>query len=86
MVELEIGAYIITALFGSIAVVNVIRQCMKNITSIFLNVLFGGVLFTILNILGMKLALNMITGGIITFLGVPGVGLIIILKALFGIF
>ena len=48
--------------------------------------MFGGALFALLNIMGFSITLNLISGCIIAFLGVPGVVLLVILKIILGIF
>ncbi len=83
---LEITSFIVTAGVGGIALFKVFNDSRKNICAIVLNILFGGALFVILNILGYTINLNLITGGIITFLGIPGIILIILLKTMFGLF
>ncbi len=82
----EITSYLITALFGGVALFRTFNDSRKNICSIIINVILGGTLFIILNIMGVKIPLNLITGGIVVFLGVPGVVLIILLKVIFKIF
>ena len=57
----------------------------KRMSMIIINVILGGALFIMLNILGMKLAVNAITIGIIGLLGVPGVLLVVIMKLVLGV-
>ena len=70
---LEIASYIVTASIGGFALLRILNDSRKNLCSVILNAMLGGTLFTILNIMGLKIALNFITGGIILLLGVPGV-------------
>ena len=79
-----ISAYAV-GIFILIVIVNMILRSAKRMTVILINTLFGGALFIILNILGMKLAVNAITVGIVGFLGVPGVILVIIMKFILGV-
>ena len=83
---LEIDFYIVTESIGGFALLRILNDSRKNLCSVILNAMLGGTLFTILNIMGLKIALNFITGGIILLLGVPGVVLILILKGIFRIF
>lgn len=83
---IEITSFIVTVSLGGVALIRIFNESRKNICSIIVNILLGGTLFAILNIIGVRIDLNLITGGIIAFLGVPGVGLIILLKSLFKIF
>ena len=57
----------------------------KRMSMIIINGILGGALFIMLNILGMKLAVNAITIGIIGLLGVPGVLLVVIMKLVLGV-
>lgn len=86
MITLEITSFIITLSLGGVALLRILNESRKNICSIIMNVMLGGALFAIINIMGFSINLNLITGSIITFLGVPGIILIIILKLMFGIF
>jgi inhibitor of the pro-sigma K processing machinery len=86
MAVVEISSFLITSLVGLIALIRVANDARKSICSIILNIMLGGALFIILNIMGVAITLNLITGGIIAFLGVPGVILLIILKTIFKIF
>lgn len=82
---IEVSSFIVTSIIGAVALIRVMNDARKSICSIILNIMFGGALFVILNIMGVTIALNLVTGGIITFLGVPGVVLLIILKIIFNI-
>ena len=86
MITLEITSFIITLSVGGIALFRIFNDSRKNICSIIMNLMLGGFLFAMINILGFSINLNLITGSIITFLGVPGIVLIVILKLMFGIF
>lgn len=86
MLTLEATSFIITLSVGGVALFRVLNDSKKNICSIIINLLLGGALFAIINIMGFSINLNLITGSIITFLGVPGVVLIVLLKLLFRIF
>lgn len=86
MAFLEIGAYIVTVSFGGFLLIRIFNATRKNLCSIILNIMLGGSLFLILNLMGAELPFNLITGGMIVFLGAPGVIAIILLRILFGIF
>lgn len=83
---MEITTSIVTISIGGIAVIRAITEARKNFCSIIINIMLGGTLFTILNIMGVEMPLNLITAIIIVLLGVPGVGLILLVKMFFGIF
>lgn len=83
---LGIASYVVTATIGGFALLRILNDSRKNLCSVIINALLGGTLFAILNIMGISIALNFITGGIILLLGVPGVVLILILKSIFSIF
>ena len=57
-------------------------KSLKKGSTIIINVILGGALFLMLNILGMNLTVNIINIGLVAVLGIPGVVLIIILKLL----
>lgn len=86
MATLEITSFVLTASIAGIALIRMIKDSLRNLPSIVLNIMFGGFLFAILNILGFSITLNFITGTIIALLGVPGIALIVVLKLIFGIF
>lgn len=86
MAFLEIGSYVVTVSFGGFLLIRIFNATRKNLCSIILNILLGGSLFLILNIMGASLPFNLVTGCMIAFLGVPGVVAIILLRILFGIF
>ena len=87
--KLTIGIETISAyavgIFILLVIVNMILRSAKRMTIILINTLFGGALFIILNILGMKLAVNAVTVGAVGLLGVPGVILVIIMKFVLGV-
>ena len=86
MLTLEITSFIITLSIGGVALLRIFNDSRKNICSIIMNIMLGGALFAIINLMGFSIKLNLITGGIITFLGVPGIILIVLLKLMFGFF
>lgn len=86
MLTLEITSFIITLSIGGVALLRIINDSRKNICSIIMNIMLGGALFAIINLMGFSIKLNLITGSIITFLGVPGIILIVLLKLMFGFF
>ena len=86
MITLEVTSFIITLSIGGFALIRIFNDSRKNICSIIMNLLLGGFLFAMINIMGFSVNLNFITGSIITFLGVPGIVLIVILNLLFGCF
>lgn len=79
-----ISAYAV-GIFILLVIANMILRSAKRMTVILVNTLFGGALFIILNILGMKLAVNAATVGIVGLLGVPGVILVVIMKFILGV-
>lgn len=79
-----ISAYAIAG-FLLLVIVNVMFKSAKRMSVILINVILGGAIFVILNILGMKLAVNAVTIGIVGLLGVPGVVLIVIMKYILGV-
>ena len=86
MIALEVTSFVITLSIGGIALFKIFNDSRKNICSIIVNMMVGGALFALINIMGFHINLNFITGTLITFLGIPGIVLIIILKLMFGIF
>jgi len=86
MIAIEIVSFIITASIGGIAFLRILNESRKNLFSIFINIILGGSLFILLNTIGFSITLNYITGSIITLLGIPGIGLLVILKIILGIF
>ncbi len=79
-----ISAYAV-AIFIILVLINLMLKTAKRMSMIIINVILGGALFIMLNILGMKLAVNAITIGIIGLLGVPGVILVVIMKLVLGV-
>ena len=79
-----ISAYAV-GIFILLVIVNVMLRSARRMTVILVNTLFGGALFIILNILGMKLTVNAATVGLVGLLGVPGVILVIIMKFILGV-
>ncbi len=79
-----ISAYAV-AIFIILVLINLMLKTAKRMSMIIINVILGGALFIMLNILGMKLAVNAITVGIIGLLGVPGVLLVVIMKLVLGV-
>ena len=86
MLALEVTSFVVTLSIGGFALFKIFRDSIKNLCSIILNIMIGGALFAMLNIMGVSITLNLISGSIIAFLGVPGVVLLVILKSIFGIF
>lgn len=86
MAPVQITSFIFTFFVGGVALLRIFRDSVKSMSSIVLNLLFGGALYAMVNILGFSITLNLISGCIIAFLGVPGVVLLVILKIIFGIF
>ena len=79
-----ISAYAV-AIFIILVLINLMLKTAKRMSMIIINVILGGALFIMLNILGMKLAVNAITVGIIGLLGVPGVLLVVIMTLVLGV-
>lgn len=79
-----ISAYAV-AIFIILVLINLMLKSARRMSMIIINGILGGALFIMLNILGMKLAVNFITIGIIGLLGVPGVILVVIMKLVLGV-
>lgn len=79
-----ISAYAVAG-FILIVLINVMLKSMRRMSVILVNVLLGGTLFIILNILGMKLTVNAITVGLVGLLGIPGVFLVMIMQLILGV-
>ena len=79
-----ISAYAV-AIFIILVLINLMLKSAKRMSMIIINGILGGALFIMLNIIGMKLAVNAITIGIIGLLGVPGVLLVVIMKLVLGV-
>lgn len=79
-----ISAYAV-AIFIILVLINIMLKSAKRMSMIIINGILGGALFIMLNILGMKLAVNAITVGIIGLLGVPGVLLVVVMKLVLGV-
>lgn len=86
MAVVEVSSFLITSFVGMVALARIINDARKSLCSIILNIMFGGTLFIILNIIGVDITLNLITGSVVTLLGIPGVILLIVLKTIFKIF
>ena len=80
-----ISAYAV-GIFVMVIIINSMLKSVKRITIILINTLFGGALFLILNILGMKLSINVISVGMVGLLGIPGVVIAIIMKFILGVY
>ena len=79
-----ISAYVVAG-FLLIVIVNIMLKSAKRMSVILINVLLGGALFVILNILGMQLAVNAVTIGLVGLLGIPGVIIVVIMKLILGV-
>ena len=79
-----ISAYAVAG-FLLIVIVNIMLKSAKRMSVILINVLLGGALFVILNILGMQLAVNAVTIGLVGLLGIPGVIIVVIMKLILGV-
>ena len=79
-----VSAYAVAG-FIALVIINMMLRSAKRMSVILINVLFGGALFIILNILGMELTVNALTVGIVGLLGVPGVILVVIMKLILGV-
>lgn len=80
-------SYVILAVFGGFSFVRLITDSKSSaFVTIFLNVIFGGTIYIILNICKVAIPFNFISASCITLLGVPGVILLAILKFVFKIF
>ncbi len=79
-----ISAYAIAG-FIALVIINVMLRSVRRMSVILINVLLGGALFIILNILGMELTVNALTVGTVGLLGVPGVILVVIMKFILGV-
>lgn len=72
--------YGILGVFSFCTFLRVLVSKQDGLVTILLNVLFGGTLFTILNICGFNMPLDLISGSCIIFGGFPGVILLVIFK------
>ena len=79
-----ISAYVVAG-FLCLVIINLMIRSARRMSVIIINVIFGGALFVILNILGMKLAINAVTIGLIGLLGIPGVFIVVIMKLILGV-
>ena len=79
-----ISAYAV-GIFILLVIANFMLKSARRMTVILVNTLFGGALFIILNIFGMKLTVNSATMGLVGLLGVPGVIIVIIMKFILGV-
>ena len=73
----------IIVLIGAFAIIRTLVDIKKNKITLLLNLIFGGSLFVLLNLMGFQTNLNILTGSLITLYGVPGVALIVVLKLIF---
>lgn len=67
---------------GGISLIKSISEKKSVILVILINSILGGILYTLLNLIGMSINLNIITASCIGILGVPGVLLVVVLKLL----
>ena len=72
-----LSAYVVAGFLG-ISILKMMVNSLKRMSNIIINILFGGTLFVILNILGIKLAVNMISILLTSLLGIPGVFLFLV--------
>ena len=79
-----VSAYAIAG-FIVLLIINMMLRSAKRMSVILINVLFGGALFIILNILGMELTVNALTVVLVGLLGIPGVILVVIMKLILGV-
>ena len=79
-----ISAYAVAG-FIVLVLINLMLKSAKRMSVILINVILGGALFIILNILGMELTVNALTIGIVGLLGIPGVILVVIMKLILGV-
>ena len=76
-------AYTVIGIIGSFSLLKMMAGKDGWFATIFLNILFGGALFAMLNICNFIIPFNVISASCITLLGFPGVILLIILKVMF---
>ncbi len=67
---------------GGISLIKSISEKKSVILVILINSILGGILYTLLNLIGMSINLNIITASCIGILGFPGMLLIVLLKLL----
>ena len=67
---------------GGISLIKSISEKKSIILVILINSILGGILYTLLNLIGMSINLNIITASCIGILGVPGMLLVVVLKLL----
>lgn len=78
--------YVILGVFGGFSVLTLISDRSNAFVTIFLNIIFGGALYIILNLCKITIPFNILTASCISILGFPGVVLLVILKLVFRIF
>lgn len=83
MSVLAISSLIFISSIGFLALFRILNETRKNLCSIIINILLGGALLTILNLMKIKIVLNFITCGCVALLGVPGVIFTVILNYIF---
>ena len=66
------------AIFILFLVLKMFGISMKIISRFIFNALIGGIVISIMNLLGMNIALNWLNAALIGFLGVPGVIIVLI--------
>lgn len=75
--------YGVLGILGGISLIKSLSENKSMTLVVLINIILGGSIYALLNIMGMNINLNIITGACIGILGVPGVFLIVVLKLLF---
>ena len=86
MITFETMSFAMIILFCVVAIFKMINDIRKNVFLILPNLILGGALYIFLNLFGISISLNVLTGTLITLLGASGVCLIVLLKVIFKIF
>ena len=86
MVTLNVTSLLVIISITITAIIRIIRDSFKNLSSLIANIILGGIVYVVLNIMGFSIMFNLMTCSIIVLLGLPGIALIIFLKIIFGIF
>ena len=86
MITFETMSFAMIILLFVVALFKMINDLRKKPLLLIPNVILGGGMYTILNLFGIPISINILTGALITMLGALGVCLIVILKVIFKIF
>lgn len=83
MLFTNVMTYSILGVLGGFSLIKSVSAKRSVVYTLFMNSILGGILYILLNLVGMNIPMNIIVGSCIGILGVPGVALIVALKILF---